>query len=246
MNINKKYIPYINGEKFLNSIAFELPQDKILIPNRIEQIIELCLNKKVVHLGCCDHVPLIEEKINSNRWLHDLLTKSTEKCIGIDIDKEAISYIEKKFKVSNVLYADITIGLPEEIRKSNWDYLVLGEILEHIDNPVEFLAKIKQNCPNIKKIIISVPNAQSLSFAQGIEQNIEYINTDHKYWFTPFTLAKIMHNAEIKLDEILFVDRMSLDKWALIKRKIYKLINRSEPRYYVNHGKTLLSVGQLN
>jgi len=246
MNIKKEYLPYISGEKFLNSIAFRLPQKKTQIPKRIEQILQLCEDKRVVHLGCCDHVPLIEQKINSNRWLHDLLTKNSKECIGIDIDLDAISFIEKQFKITNVFHADITKELPEEVNKSNWDFLVLGEILEHIDNPVDFLSKIKKNCPNIKNIIISVPNAQSLTFAEGIKQNIEYINTDHRYWFTPYTLIKVMHQSKITLDKLLFVDRKPLTKWGLVKRKIYQLINRSEPKYNVNHAKTLLSVGQLN
>lgn len=35
----------------------------------------------------------------------------------------------------------------------------------------------------------------------------EQINTDHRYWFSPHTIAKVMVRAGIRPEEVLFVDQ---------------------------------------
>ena len=45
---------------------------------------------------------------------------------------------------NNVLCADIINDDIPSLKKEKWDYLIMGEILEHIDNPVSFLTKINE------------------------------------------------------------------------------------------------------
>jgi hypothetical protein len=45
------------------------------------------------------------------------------------------------------------------------------------------------------KILISVPNALSYNNFRNTFKGIEQLNTDHRYWFTPFTLSKIVNRA---------------------------------------------------
>lgn len=96
---------------------------------------------------------------------------------------------------SNSFVCDIINDPPLEIitKTSDFDYIFLGEILEHVENPVLFLKSIiDKYSEHVKKIVISVPNAFTLSNFKNALSNKEIINSDHKYWFTPFTIAKVL------------------------------------------------------
>lgn len=100
--------------------------------------------KKIVHLGCTDHINYIDAKLNSGTFLHKLLTDALEECIGIDIEQEAIDHLKER-SINNIINADITDPDIEIIKKQKWDYLILEELLEHIENPVAFMKQIKEN-----------------------------------------------------------------------------------------------------
>ncbi|MDG2455628.1 MAG: methyltransferase domain-containing protein [Bacteroidia bacterium] len=236
--------PYLKREKFINSLHVNLPKEALDIPRRIDHIINLTKGKKVLHLGCCDHIPLIKEKINNGTWLHSLISEHSTKCVGIDIDKNAIDFVTNDCGVNNVIYGDIMHELPSSVKDENWDVIVLGEILEHIDNPVQFLTTLKENCPNVKEIIVSVPNVMNLSFFKNMKNGVEAINSDHRYWFTPYTLAMVMSQATLELDEIGFTDRIPLSKWELIKRKLGSFVG-IEAKHQYFYSRSIVALGKL-
>lgn len=181
-------------------------------------------NKSIIHLGCADHLDLIMKKISNNTWLHKILTENAAECIGIDINKEAIDYIKNNAGFSNVYYCDILNGLPEEFSTKKWDYLILGEILEHVKNPSDFLEDIRAKYSGvIEKIIITVPNALRIENFKFALQNIEFINSDHYYWFTPYTLSKIVYQAGYKINEVYLANGFPFSLKAQLRLKYYLL-----------------------
>ncbi len=192
--------PYLAGEKFDNGLRVRIAEKQKLF-SRIEFLVRYAEGKKVIHMGCADHIPIILEKVQNNTWLHKRIDQVAQKQIGIDILPEAVEYIRKELGFANILTLDIVKDpVPEEIKSDLWDCMILGEIVEHIDNPVEFLTEIRQKyAPFVKEIVITVPNALSVSnFYQAIGKNTEKINTDHRYWFTPFTMQKILIRSGFK------------------------------------------------
>ena len=192
---------FVTGEKFSNGLRIKygkIGRNKL----RIDVIKEIVSGYNIIHLGCTDHLSLIDYKIAHNQWLHSIISSVAKKCIGIDNNKEAVDYVVN-LGYDNVLFADILKDKIEEIIKDEWDYLLLAEVLEHINEPVNFLAGIKKKYKNIKKIIITVPNALSKSNFELAQQNIECINTDHKCWFTPYTVIKVLQQAGYELEQLI-------------------------------------------
>jgi len=209
MKLENSVLKFLNGVEFDNGLDVKVSQPELEIITRLDKLEKLTKNKRIVHLGCCDHIPLIKEKIKNNIWLHARITKDAERCIGVDIDEEGINYLKSELNYDNVVKADITSDVIEEITSSHWDYIVIGEILEHIDNPVDFLSKIKKLYGGvIDKVIITVPNAFSYTNFSGIKQHCEIINSDHRYWFSPYTLAKVGTIAGLKLQEFFYVQEV--------------------------------------
>lgn len=156
---------YLKGEEFSDLYDFKL--DDNLLYSRLEQIIRIVSGKSVLHIGCCDHIPLIEKKILQRRWLHGLLEENCQNVLGVDINREAVDFVNsKKFVKDKVYFADVTSeDFCEKVPKKDLDYVFLGEIVEHLDNPVSFLSALKENMKKYGfkgKYIITVPNALSL------------------------------------------------------------------------------------
>ncbi len=190
------WMPYLLGEKFSdNYVVSYRNEGKIRYRNDV--LIDICRNKKVLHIGCCDHVPLIKHKIDDNNWLHGQLTQSSQKVVGVDIDENAVRESIRISGQDNIYAGDITsTERINKITEDRYDYAVFGEVVEHISNPVYFLNRFRElYADNFDKIIITVPNAFRAGNIKGVLKNRETINSDHRYFFTPYTIAKVAVDA---------------------------------------------------
>jgi 2-polyprenyl-3-methyl-5-hydroxy-6-metoxy-1,4-benzoquinol methylase len=166
------------------------------IIGRIELLEKLVSGKDIIHLGCADHLAVIKAKIANNSWLHERLCRKARSCVGVDIDSAGVDYMKTELGYENVFCADLLKDDVSWIRERKWDYIVLGDILEHLDDPQIFLRTLKQKLSgNTGGMIITVPNAFALSNFCNILKRSECINTDHRYWFTPYTVAKVLTSA---------------------------------------------------
>ena len=205
MILKKEYFSYISGKKFDKGFKYRISgSDKR--KDKIEYLSSILKGKSVVHLGCTDHVNCIDQKIKDNIWLHKIVTELSSHCIGIDINEEAIQYIKENYTderfANNIHLADITSNYLKE-NNIKAEYLLMGEILEHVDNPVSFLQQIiESNRDCIDKIIITVPNMYNIYTRIFSWFNIEEINTDHRYWFSPVTLWKIAYRGGVNVKSI--------------------------------------------
>ncbi len=222
---NTDTLTYLNGNKFSNSLSVSLAQPEKEVIYRIELLKSLCKDKNIVHLGFTDHIPLIQSKIKSNNWLHQELVCTAKRCLGIDINAEAVDYVREVLGIKEVYVHDIILDskLPE-LMLQKWDYLVIGEVLEHIDNPVLFLNTIKEKYKScFSKIIITVPNAFELTNIKGVFKHKEIINSDHRYWFTPYTLARVVCASGFTVFGYCYAQSFKPNNW------LYKLLLKKFP-----------------
>ena len=229
----EQYSDYLSGKKFDNYVELKIPvENKNVLESRNSLLKRLVKGKKIIHVGCVDHMEIIDEKIRIGEWVHQILDESASRCLGIDIFAPGIEYMKTKLGYSDVLCHDLIADPPSDvILNEQWDYILLGEILEHVDNPVQFLSAIKSKYGTvIKKIIVTVPNAFNLNNFRKVFKDIEHINSDHRYWFTPYTLSKVYTMAGVRPEKVytcLFMEpntRGTISKMAL---KRYPLLRDS-------------------
>ncbi|MBU4487074.1 MAG: class I SAM-dependent methyltransferase, partial [Candidatus Delongbacteria bacterium] len=203
MKINSETYKYLKGLSFSSGIKFTFSSKENHITDRISLIKQITHQSKLVHVGCADHIGLIDKKRIKNTWMHDILLKNTNKCIGIDLNAESIEYLRNELKIPDVFCADITKDTIPEIENENWDFIFLGEMLEHVNDPVMFLKSVKKKFSGIiNKIIISVPNGFCYDNFFNTFKHFELINSDHKYWFSPYTISKVLAEADMEAEEI--------------------------------------------
>ncbi len=244
MRLDAQTLEYLHGKKFSNHLtipySFHEP-----IENRILYLKNIVRGKKVIHLGCLDHLPLIDDKIARNQWLHKELTSSAAVCIGVDIDKEAKQYVETKHGFTNIILGDFTKEKLSVLASQQWDLAILGEILEHIDNPVSYLTAIRElysDC--LQRIIITVPNAWTKTTMRMANRSAEIINSDHRYWFTPYTLSKVIIQAGLTIEDIHFVNRVPLKGFDLVRNKVATLFNNKLALPYT-YASSIVAVARL-
>ena len=224
MKFNHQIVRYLKGEQFSNGLYVPTAQKEATIPDRLTLLERIVQNRKIIHLGCVDHLPLIKTKIQGNTWLHARLSQCTRRCLGIDINPEGIAYLQTKLGYQDVVCMDILEDDAAMLKSETWDYMIIGELLEHTDNPVQFLSVIREKYQDyINGLVITVPNAFAWANFIGNFRQQECINSDHRYWFTPYTLGKIVTQAGMSVRHFQFCERFP-SKASGRKRRLRNLL----------------------
>ena len=174
------------------------------IRERMEALVAHAAHKRVLHIGCVDHIPLLAARIQQGNWLHGRLAAVASECVGFDTNADGIEHLRREYRLDNIYHSDVSRMLPLAFGGS-WDLAIIGDVLEHVDNPVEFLSGLNSALAGrVEAALITVPNAfRAGNWLQSLLGR-EVINSDHRYWYTPFTLWKVLARAGLKLESLEF------------------------------------------
>lgn len=222
MKLDDELLGYLHGERYANTVKIRYrfePEDR-LYRTQIDWLCDLVRDQQVVHLGCVDHtVDTIRHKLKRRKWLHARLCESAARCHGVDIQADGIVFIREELGLRDVSCADILgDAFAETIGRQRWDCLLIPEVLEHLQNPTDFLRQVAVRHRDIfPRVIITVPNALSRDNCRLARQGVEAINSDHCHWFTPYTAAKMVINAGLTLEKILLCRHGTINWQSVIK-----------------------------
>lgn len=221
MRVKAHVLPYLTGERFSSGLRVDFdpePDDRVY-RSRIDWLERMCAAKHVVHVGCVDHsAAQIKHKLERRKWLHARLAACTARCHGVDKDAPGIAFVRDELGYADVECMDLLQDECPAIKAARWDYLVLAEVLEHIDNPVDFLGHIKRRYANyVGQLIITVPNAFARENFVLARHGIEAINTDHRFWFTPYTITKVAVRAGLAPVKLLLCRNGVVKKRSIVK-----------------------------
>ena len=126
-------------------------------------IVDRCRGKCVLHLGCVGFTCLpADVRVRlAPRSLHHRLTAVAGKVVGVDWCEEAITACKRLGVFDNVLCGDVT-RLEELPLKPEFDVIVAGDILEHLDNPGLMMKGIRRLCRPDTEVVLTAPNAFGL------------------------------------------------------------------------------------
>ena len=144
------------------------------VPERRPWLAQKCVNKSVLHVGCCD-VPVFDPNNN----LHIELARVTPRLDGLDISEEGI------FVLSQHVYSEYFTS-SDHVSK-DYDLVLAPEVLEHTPDPRSFLESIFQ--VRAQSYLITAPHIQW--YEQTSRQGdcfIEKVHGDHRAWYSPYTL----------------------------------------------------------
>lgn len=204
MRFDDQVREHLSGAAFNNALEVRIGDGQGI--DRVSLLVELCRDKRVIDLGFADHAELVGAKAERGVWLHGALAAVAERCLGIDTSEAGVQRA-RDLGYRDILTADITRDAIGEIDADDWDLLILGEILEHVDDPVRFLSAIRERYGvRIGRFVLTVPNVFAVGNLLNAVRGRETVNSDHRYWFTPYTLAKVLTRAGLRPEWFTFCE----------------------------------------
>jgi hypothetical protein len=189
MDLNPENLDYLHGRRFSNGRIFDLG-NRGHAERRSDRLIQLARGQSILHVGCCDHLPLIDEKRRLGQYLHENLTRVATHCVGVDTNAEGVELLRKTGFPQTYLPEDAPRSSVINGQEQPYDLCLLADVIEHVGNPVSFLSSMKQY--QFTRLVVVTPNAFRW---RNCLPGGESINTDHRFWFTPYTLCKVLIDA---------------------------------------------------
>lgn len=136
----------------------------------------------------------------------DIFSKAVEEYTVIEGSKKVIDEFNANFKLQNVKIIESYFETFDSDKK--YDNIIMGFILEHVDNPDLIIEKYIKYLKKHGKLFIAVPNAECLHRRIGYEANlledIEKLSEadlllGHKRYFTVEKLKKLVARQGLKI-----------------------------------------------
>ena len=145
--------------------------------DRGKYILEKATDKNVLDLGCTGALTPALQKVVKKHW-------------GIDIVPEAPG-VEDYYQIN----LDKVGELPDF---PDLELIVAGEVIEHLSNAGHFLNLLRGlNVP----IILTTPNAHSISGKHTLKNGIENVNKEHVAWYSYTTLKTLVERHSFRILE---------------------------------------------
>lgn len=174
---------------------FTLP--KLLI-DRETFLLDVSKDRNILHLGCADH-PYTDESIEKGNWLHSKLSKVASSCVGIDLNTSSINFLRDKHGINNIICGDVE--KLDQLQIGQFDVVIAGEIIEHLNNPGLFLESVKSVLSPSGKLVITTTNAFCFRRFIQIPFGYESIHPDHTYYYSHATLYALTNRFGFSLRE---------------------------------------------
>ena len=179
-------------------LSHPLPESEILA-GRQGFLLAACADKIVLHVGCVDS-GLAQERFALGELLHQRLAVVARELWGTDVDVGGVRFLQKH-GMDRVFPIDLSSEAPgPELGAASFDIIVLGEVLEHLPNPGRMLGRLRElMSPGKTRLIVSVPNAFSLTGLFALASGIESVHPDHNFYFSRTTLRTLLAKSGLSL-----------------------------------------------
>jgi hypothetical protein len=174
----------------------------------VEFLETISRGKRVLHLGCTNH-PYTQDSIDNGMLLHDNLSRVASELWGIDGDAESLKVLRDRGYM-HLIEGDIESlnsvdGLPE------FDLVIAGEIIEHVNNPGLFLNAVRSLMAPKTKLVLTTVNAycgfRNIYYAlRGKGGVAEPVHPDHVAYYSYVTLNNLLKRHSLKVIDFLYYD----------------------------------------
>lgn len=154
--------------------------------DRLDHIAALCRGKVVLDIGCLDETALI--KRDTQHWLHGRIASVARQVVGVDASERIPAAGFESAPNARIHRGDAMRLDPVLLQSAAFDLVVAGEFIEHVSDPLYFLASLRRALPG-RELVLSTPNGPSAANALMALIGREPQHPDHLASFS----FKILH-----------------------------------------------------
>jgi SAM-dependent methyltransferase len=172
------------------------------VVDRIEFIVSRASGKSVVDLGFVDESRMVAKQALGN-WLHAKVAQVAQSSVGIDSDTDGVQLARELGYNAHAADCEDRKGLLA-LGLEPADIIIAGELLEHLDQPGRFLEAVKVLVKPGGTLLITTPNACSMTNFLSSLMNREFVNPDHVSWFSWHTLQTLLGRHDWTMREVAY------------------------------------------
>lgn len=154
--------------------------------DRLDFVSGLCRDRVVLDIGCLDETALV--KRDTRHWLHGRIAQLARQVVGVDSSDRLPPEGLATAANARIHRGDATALDPALLRSAPIDLVVAGEFIEHVNDPLHFLARLRQALPGCE-LVLTTPNGPSAANALMACIGREAQHPDHLANFS----FKILH-----------------------------------------------------
>jgi trans-aconitate methyltransferase len=127
------------------------------------------------------------------------ISKKAKRVIGIDFDQTHIHAAMKNYTAPNLEFYCMDAAKYLAERSEKFDVLILSHILEHLDNPAQFVESFKNK---FSYIYIEVPDFEKNYlnlYRQNLGISLIYSDNDHVFEFDRDEIAQLIAGANLEI-----------------------------------------------
>jgi 2-polyprenyl-3-methyl-5-hydroxy-6-metoxy-1,4-benzoquinol methylase len=194
----------------------ETSVDATLSNERIRALLQEVRGPDILHVGCVNHkVP--ESSAERAQSLHHQLCRSfaAANVLGLDIDATGVERMKQMgFRVE--------LGDAHNLKfNACFDTVLAGELIEHLQNPGEFLEGAARALKPGGWLVLSTPNVFSVMLNLMYWKNYDRaFNPEHALWLCPQTLRELLRRYGFCIHKLDFVDDLEP---ALVSSWFYRV-----------------------
>ena len=180
-----------------------------------EVVLNRCRGKEVLDIGAIAHN---KEYIKSPMWKHRRIKRVCSSIVGLDILRDMVEWINARGYEFVCADATSNVNLNRK-----FDVVVMGDLIEHVDNMKGLLDFGKRHLKDGGSILISTPNPYFYHTIFGfLSEKGPRDNMEHTCWVTPSNMNEMCCREHLQLKKIYYVGHR---KWeVLVKRFHFPMI----------------------
>jgi SAM-dependent methyltransferase len=164
--------------------------------NRIPAMIDAIRGPSVLDIGCTGGLQTDRPLVESPEWVHGQLHKAFDDVHGIDLSPEKIRFLH------DAGYPDTTAADAQDFDLGRqFDTVVAGELIEHLENPGQFLRAATRHLKPGGRIVLTTPYAAGV--ANVLYAWLKYpktcSNVEHTLWLCPSTMEVLAGRCGLRM-----------------------------------------------
>jgi SAM-dependent methyltransferase len=146
----------------------------------------------VLDIGVVEHT---RDRMSSEDWKHKIISDSSSRTVGIDVIPELVD--ELNSKGYDVRLCDAT---SDADLRERFDAVHIGDVIEHVNSPVDMMKFAKRHLADGGKIIVRTPNPFCFDYVHSIGVNgTDVSNLEHMFYIAPIHMMEIARRSGLEL-----------------------------------------------